>query len=144
MPRLALFRCSKQWRRCEREHDNLFSGRRADVVVQTDDGDADNPADHRLQCRTGNFDQVRSDLLKQITPFLRSERFDKMLLSRSQYADEPDDQKITKQIGMDVLRTPAHVFLLEAAHALSDSAFNLSLCLHCCFQHSRGSDIVLA
>jgi hypothetical protein len=54
-----------------------------------------------------------------------------LLLGSGQYPLEPDHEKITEQVGVDLLRTPAHVILLKAADALADGGFDLALRLEC-------------
>jgi hypothetical protein len=41
-----------------------------------------------------------------------------------------DHQEIAEEVGVDVLRSPAHVVLLEATDSLADGGFDLSLGSH--------------
>jgi hypothetical protein len=56
-------------------------------------------------------------LLKQISAFVGWECFDQMLFRRRQNTFESDDNQIIDQVSTNVLGSPAHVFLFEAAHA---------------------------
>src|SRR5690242_9831618 len=69
-------------------------------------------------------------LLEQVSPLLGRQRLDQLLLGRGQDALEADDEEFADQVGVDLLGTPAHVFLLEIAHPLADGGFDLSLRLH--------------
>jgi hypothetical protein len=41
-----------------------------------------------------------------------------------------DDEQITDKVGMDVLRTPAHMILYEPTHSSANGGFDFSLCSH--------------
>jgi hypothetical protein len=58
-PRLA-----EAWRLSESEYHRLFTGNRADVVMETHHGDAGHFFDHGLHEGPRGFDEVNSDLLE--------------------------------------------------------------------------------
>ena len=45
-------------------------------------------------------------------------------------AQEADYEEVAEQVGMDVLGSPAHVLLLEAAHAVANGGLDFSLRFH--------------
>jgi hypothetical protein len=69
-------------------------------------------------------------LLEQVSASLGREHLDQMLLRCGQNASESDDNQIIDQMCANVLGTPAHVFLLEATHALRNGTFDLTLRSH--------------
>ena len=54
-----------------------------------------------------------------------------VLLGGGQYAGETDNEQIADEIGVNVLGSAAHVFLLEAADPFADAGFDFSLRFHC-------------
>ena len=72
---------------------------------------------------------VRTCLSRSL-PFLGRERLDQVLLGRGQDALEADDEQIADQVGADVLGSPAHVVLLEAADPFANGGFDFSLRFH--------------
>ena len=69
-------------------------------------------------------------LFEQVPPLLGRERLDQLLFGRGQDALEADHEQIADQVGVDVLGSPAHVFLLEAADPFADGGFDFSLRFH--------------
>ena len=69
-------------------------------------------------------------LLQQIPPLLGRKRFDEMLLGRGQHALKADHEEIAEQVGENVLRSAAHVVLLEATDPFANGGFDFSLCFH--------------
>ena len=53
-----------------------------------------------------------------------------MLFGGSQYALKADHEEIAEQMGANVLRSPAHVVLLEAANTFTNGGFDFSLGFH--------------
>jgi hypothetical protein len=53
-----------------------------------------------------------------------------MLFGRGQHALKADHEEIAEQMGANVLRSPAHVVLLEAANAFTNCGFDFSLSSH--------------
>lgn len=112
------------------EEDDLFAGRRADVVVQAQDFDAGGHFNHLVQNRPGEFDQLGADLFEQISPLFRNERLDQVLFGGGQHATQSNEEHVAKQVGLNILRATAHVFLLEARDPLADGGFDFSLRFH--------------
>jgi hypothetical protein len=77
---------------------------------------------------------MRPHLLEQVSAFLGLERLDQMLFRGRQNAFEPDDN----QMRANVFRTPAHIFLFKAAHALRNGTFDPTLRFH---QEKQGYQI---
>jgi hypothetical protein len=67
-----------------------------------------------------------------------------MLLGRCQNAFEPHDKQIIDQVCVNCGGAAAHVFLLEAAHAIGNGAFDFALCLHLVKEYSEYFPNVLA
>src|ERR1019366_6598004 len=95
---------------------------------------------HRLQKGPRRFHQLPPYFLEQVPALFGGERLDKLLRGRGQNALETDEKQITDQVGMDVLRTAAHVILLELAHPLANGGFDFSLRLHAELQRVQRSD----
>jgi hypothetical protein len=53
-----------------------------------------------------------------------------MLLGGGQDALKTHDDEITEKVGANILRTPAHVILLEAADPFANGRFDFSVCFH--------------
>ena len=53
--------------------------------------------------------------------------YNQMLFGGGQNALKPDHDQIIDQVCADILRSAAHVFQLEANHALADGGFDLTL-----------------
>src|SRR5665213_448190 len=73
---------------------------------------------------------MASHLFEQVPALVAGEGLDQMLLGGGQHPAEPDHNQIADQMGANVLWAPAHVFLLESAHALGNFAFDFALCFH--------------
>src|SRR5580700_7090026 len=102
-------------------------------MVQAHYLDAGDFLDYRLQERLRRFDQVGPYSLEQVPPLLGRD-FGKLLFGGRQQALEPDDDEIAEQVGMNVLRASAPVFLLKAPDPFANGGFNLALSFH------RGGD----
>ena len=72
----------------------------------------------RFQERPRRFDQMSPHLFEQVSALLGRQRLDQLLFGRRQDALEADHEKVTDQVGVDVLGPAAHVFLLEATSSL--------------------------
>src|ERR1041384_5649170 len=53
-----------------------------------------------------------------------------MLFGRGEHTLEPNDNEVIDQVHTDVRGPPAHVILLEMAHAIRNSAFDFALRFH--------------
>jgi len=112
------------------EENHLLAGCGADVMVHGHDLDAGDLMDHRFHDRSGRFDQMGPNLLQQVPALFGRKRLDQVLLGGGQDALETHDEEITKQVGANILRTPAHVILLEAADPFANGGFDLSVGFH--------------
>jgi hypothetical protein len=121
---------AKQRRLDQGEKHDLFAGHRADIVMQADHFDPCDSFNHRRHGRPGDFDQMTSDLLEQISAFFGWQRLDQVLLRRGQDAIEAHHNQIIDEERVNLLGTAPHVFLLEAAHALRDGTLDFSLSFH--------------
>ena len=98
-------------------------------MVQAHDFDTGDPFDHRLQERLRRFDQMGPDLLEQVSSLV-VRNFGQWLFGGCQQALEPDDQKIVEQVGANLLRASAPVFLLKATDPFLDGRLDFSLRFH--------------
>ncbi len=73
---------------------------------------------------------MRPDLFDQVSSLLGWERLDQLLFGSGQNALEADHEQIAGQMGVNVLRPPAHILLLEATDAFADSGFDFTLGFH--------------
>jgi hypothetical protein len=121
----------------QREENDLLASDGADVMVQAQHLNASDLLDYRFQDRTGGFDQMGAYLLEQFPPFLGRKRLDQVLFGRGQNAAKADHKKITEQVRVDVLGSPAHVVLLKAANSLTNSGFEFAQCSHIDTLHHR-------
>jgi hypothetical protein len=127
----ALFSVAEKRRLSEGEHDEFFAGKSTDVVVQTQHLRAGHVQDHRFQDGPGRFNQLSPDLFEQVSPLVGGKRLDKLLLGGGQDALKSDNEEVADEVSVNILRSTAHVLLLEAAHARADSCLDLALGFHC-------------
>jgi hypothetical protein len=111
------------------EHD-LFTGHRADVVVQADHLNASDLVDHRFQEGSRRFRELSANLLEQVPALLGRERLDQVLFGGGKNALESDQHDGVEDVGVDVLGAAAHVFLLERGHPIGNGGLDFSLRLH--------------
>jgi hypothetical protein len=71
-------------------------------VVHAAKVDIDDALNHCLQCWSCRFDELRPNLLEQVSPFLRRERPIQVLFGGSQYAEHANHQQLADQVGVDV------------------------------------------
>jgi hypothetical protein len=116
------------------EDHGLLAGDSADIVVQTHNLNAGSLLDHCFQNRPCRFDQLSPYLLDQVPPFFARERFDQVLFRCRQDTLKTDHEKRVNQIGVNILRSPTHVFLLKAADPLANGCFDFSLGFYSQFQ----------
>ena len=95
-------------------------------MVQAQHLDAGDLLDHRFEERTGRFDQMGAHLLEQVPSLLGRKRLDQLLLGGGQNALQADHEEIAQQMGVNVLRAPAHVVLLKTTDSLRNSGFHFS------------------
>ena len=95
-------------------------------MVQADYLDAGDLLDQRLNEWLGRFDQMGPYLLEKI-PSLLGRDFGELLFGWRQQTLEPDDDEITEQVGVNILRASAPVFLLKATDSFADGDFDLAL-----------------
>src|SRR3972149_2218816 len=69
----------------------------------------------------------RPDLLDQVSSLLG---LGEMPLRIGQYPFEPHDNHVVYNIGLCLLRTPAHIFQLELRHGVTDLCLCLPFCFH--------------
>ena len=50
-----------------------------------------------------------------------------MLFCGGQHALKADDEEIAEQVGVNVLRSPAHIVLLKATNSFTNGGFDFSL-----------------
>ena len=105
----------------EREEHDLFPGRGADVVMQAHHLNARLVFDHGLHHRPRRFEQMRPNILEQVSALCRGERFDKLLLRGGQHTLQSDQQQIVDQMSMNLLRGPDKTFILENAVVARDA-----------------------
>jgi hypothetical protein len=91
--------------------------------------DAGDVLDHRLDERLRRFDQMTSNLLEQVSPFIGRDPGE-LLFGGSQQTLEPDDDEIAEQVGVNVLRASAPVLLLEVGDPFADGGLNFALGFH--------------
>jgi len=53
-----------------------------------------------------------------------------LLLGGGQHALQADHKEIAQQVGVNILGTSAHVFLLETRNSRANGGFNLSMGFH--------------
>ena len=114
----------------QREYYDLFTGDRADVVMQAHDFHARGLLDHLLHECPRRFDQVDSHLFEKVSSLVGRKRADELLFCYGQHPRESDHEKIADQVGVDSLRSSAHVVLFELADSFTDGCFDFALCLH--------------
>ena len=98
------------------EKNHLLASHGADVMVHGHNLDASDLLDHRLHDWTGRFNQMGPNLLQQVPPLFGGKRFDQLLLGCGQDPMKANDEEIAKQVGVNVLRSPAYVILFEATN----------------------------
>ena len=99
-------------------------------MVQAQRLDAGDLLDHRFHERPGRFDEMGPHLFEQVPPLVRRERLDELLFGRGEDAFQADHEQVADQVGVDVLGSPAHVFLLETADPFADGRLDFSLRFH--------------
>jgi len=125
-----LFGLADQRRRGQCKHDDFLASHRAYVVVQAYHLYAHDSLNHDLHGRARTFDQLGSHLFEQVTALFVRQRLDQMLFGRGKHTLEPHDNEVIDQVRTNVLGPPAHVILLETAHAIRNSAFDFALRFH--------------
>jgi hypothetical protein len=106
---------------------NLFAGGGADVVVQAQHLDAGDPLDQGFQGGLRRLDQMAPHLLQEVATLLVWKGLDQVLFGGGQDALEPDHKQVADQVGPDILGSPAHVILFEAADSFADGGFDFTL-----------------
>ena len=112
------------------EENDLLAGDRTDIVVQGPHLGARDIFDHRFHDRPCCFDQMRPNLLEQISSLLGWQRLDEMLFGRGQNAKQANNQLIVDQVSANVPRATAHVLLFETDHPGAHGGFDFPLCFH--------------
>ncbi len=125
-----LLRLNEIRRLSQGEENDLLAGNGADVMVQAQHLNAGDLVEHRFEDRTGRFNQMGPHLLQQVPPFLGRKRLDQVLFGGGQNAPKADHEKITEQVRVNFLGSPAHVFLLEATNSFTNSGFEFAQCSH--------------
>src|SRR5438270_12980297 len=92
--RLSPFQLSTTWGLFESDNDDLFTGNRAEIVVQAPHLDARGLLNHLVQDRSRRFNEMGSDLFDQVPAFLGRKRLGQMLLGRRQNPRQADDQQV--------------------------------------------------
>ena len=70
------------------------------------------------------------NLFKQVSPLRGRQRFHQVLFGGGQDAGQPNQDEITNQVGVDLLRSTTHVILFEATDSETNRGFDFSLRLH--------------
>src|SRR4051812_12903816 len=121
---------ANRWRFVQREDDHFLAADRADVVMEAYNADVRYGSNQRFELRPRSLQQLGTDLLEQVSALFRRHRFDQLSLGAGQDVGEAYDNQVINEVRMNILGTPAHVFLLELSNARTDSSFNFALRLH--------------
>ncbi len=81
--------------------------------MEADGLDPANIFDKFFQNWSSGFDQLRANLLKEISSPLRREGRDQMLFGGGEDSLEADHEKVINEMSADVFGAASHVFLLE-------------------------------
>jgi hypothetical protein len=69
-------------------------------------------------------------LFQEVSALFGRQLLDQLLFGCGQHAVEADHEKVTDQVGVNVLGSPAHLILFKTADSVADGGFDFSLALH--------------
>ncbi len=115
-------------RSCQRKKNDLLSGDRTDVRMETDDIDIENIFDNGLQQRPPLFEQRNPGALDQFTSFTVPGSFGQIHFSLGQDIFQSDQDDVVKDIRFDFQGSSTHIFLFKFGYHFADLRLDLPFC----------------